>query len=324
MNLKEFENEKRGKKMKIAIAGAGALGSGFGYQLYQNGADVTLLDYWQEHIQAVNENGLQITVNGMQDTAKLKMMTPSELDEVMDLIFVFTKSMGLEEMLKDIKHLMGEETKVVCLLNGLGHIRTLKKYIDPKNIFMGTTMWTAGLDAPGVTHLKGAGPVELQNVDPQSEASAREIVALLQAAGLYGEYSEDVDYTTWRKACVNGTMNALSALLDANLAELFEVSTIHSLLTNIVSEFSLAAKLDADVDLDVAEIVDYLTGVTAVNVGSHYPSMHQDITNRRPTEIDFLNGAVVKILQEHGQEAKYCQAITDLIHAKEDVLGINR
>lgn len=310
--------------MKIAIAGSGALGSGFGYQLHKNGEDVTLLDYWDDHIQAVNEKGLQITVNGIEDTANMEMMKPAELKEEMDLIFIFTKSMGLESMLEDIKHLIGENTKVVCLLNGLGHARTLEKYLDAKNIFMGTTMWTAGLDAPGVTHFQGEGPVELQNADPNEVKAAKEIVEVLQESGLYGVYSENVDYTTWRKACVNGTMNALSAILDANLAELFETSTINSMLYSIVTEFSLAAKLEDDVDLDVDEIVGYLTGVTAANIGAHYPSMHQDIANRRPTEIDFLNGAVVEILHEHGEEAKYCQAITDLIHAKEDVLGIER
>ncbi|MDN6162501.1 MAG: 2-dehydropantoate 2-reductase [Atopostipes sp.] len=310
--------------MKIAIAGSGALGSGFGYQLHQNGEDVTLLDYWEDHINAVNNEGLKIVVNGEEHTADIPMMKPEELKEEMDLIFVFTKSMGLESMLEDIEHLIGDNTKIVCLLNGLGHGKTLEKYINPKNIFMGTTMWTAGLDAPGKTHLKGNGPVELQNSDPNEKEAAQEIVSLLKEAGLNGVYSENVHYTTWRKACVNGTMNALSALLDANLAELFDISNINSILRLIIQEFSLAAQYEDQVDLDVDEVLDYLTGETASNVGSHYPSMHQDISNHRPTEIDFLNGAVVDILESHGKKAKYCEAITDLIHAKEDVLGIER
>ncbi|MDN6731411.1 MAG: 2-dehydropantoate 2-reductase [Atopostipes suicloacalis] len=310
--------------MKIAIAGSGALGSGFGYQLYKNGEEVTLLDHWDEHIQAVNENGLQITVNGDKDTIEIPMMEPKDLKDTMDLIFIFTKSMGLESMLEDIKHLIDENTKVVCLLNGLGHAQTLKKYLQPENVFMGTTMWTAGLDKPGVSHLQGDGPVELQNMALDGKEAAENIVALLKEAGLNGEYSENVDYTTWRKASVNGTMNALSALLDANLTEIFEVKQIQSILKSIIEEFSLAAKLEDQVDLDVDEMVHYLTKGIGANVGSHYPSMHQDISNRRPTEIDFLNGAVVKILEEHEKEAKYCKAITDLIHAKEDVLGIER
>lgn len=310
--------------MKIAIAGSGALGSGFGYHLHENGEDVYLLDYWEKHIQAVNEQGLQITVNGVEDTADMKMCRPNELEEIMDIIFVFTKSMGLSSMLEDVEHLIGADTKVVCLLNGLGHSATLERYINKKNIFMGTTLWTAGLDAPGITHFQGDGPVELQNSDPNEKKAALELVDLLAESGLNGVYSEDVTYTTWRKACVNGTMNALSALLDANIAELSQTENFEEMLRAIISEFSLAAKLEEAIDLDVDEILDYLKGVSGADVGSHYPSMHQDIANRRPTEIDFLNGAVVDILESHGEEAKYCQAITDLVHAKEDVLGIER
>lgn len=310
--------------MKIAIAGSGALGSGFGYHLHKNGEDVTLLDYWDAHIQAVNNNGLQITVNGVEDTAEMKMCKPNELQEIMDIIFIFTKSMGLESMLEDIKHLMDKDTKVICLLNGLGHSKTLENYLDKKNIFMGTTLWTAGLDAPGITHFKGEGPVELQNSDPNEKEAALEIVELLKESGLKGVYSDNVTFTTWRKACVNGTMNALSALLDANIGELAQTENFDAMLRAVVSEFSRAAELQDAIDLDLDEIVDYLKNISKGGVDSHYPSMHQDIANRRPTEIDFLNGAVVDILNEHDEEAKYCEAITDLIHAKEDVLGIER
>lgn len=309
--------------MKIAIAGSGALGSGFGYHLQKAGSEVTLLDHWDAHIQAVNENGLQITVNGEKDTLDMAMMKPAEADKMMDIIFVFTKSMGLEAMMEDIKHLIGEDTQVVCLLNGLGHAKTLEKYLDKKNIIMGTTVWTAGIDAPGVTHFNGQGPVEIQNSAPEGKDAALEVVDLLQDAGLNGVYSENVTFTTWRKACVNGTMNALCALLDANIAEVFASSTADNMLHSIVSEFSQAAKLEDDVDLDIEETISYLKDL-AENVGSHYPSMHQDIANRRPTEIDFLNGAVAEMAREHGTEALYCQAITDLIHAKEDVLGISK
>lgn len=309
--------------MKIAIAGSGALGSGFGYHLQKAGSEVTLLDHWADHIQAVNENGLNITVNGEEDTLEMSMMEPKEAQEVMDTIFVFTKSMGLESMMENIEHLIGENTQVVCLLNGLGHANTLEKYLDKKNIIMGTTVWTAGIDAPGVTHFNGQGPVEIQNIAPEGKEAALEVVELLKDAGLNGVYSENVTFTTWRKACVNGTMNALCALLDANIAEVFASSTADNMLHSIVSEFSQAAKLEDGVDLDLEETIQYLKDL-ADNVGSHYPSMHQDISNRRPTEIDFLNGAVAEMSRKHGLDASYCQAITDLIHAKEDLLGIKK
>lgn len=309
--------------MRIAIAGSGALGSGFGYHLHEAGHKVTLLDNWEEHIQTVQTKGLNITVNGVEDTTKIQMCKPNELKEIMDTVFVFTKSMGLESMMKEIEHIIGPDTKVVCLLNGLGHAKTLEKYIDKENIIMGTTVWTAGIDAPGVTHFNGAGPVELQESDPQAKASALEVVDILQDAGLNGVYSEDVHFTTWRKACVNGTMNSLSTILDATIGEVFSSSTIDSMLYGIIREFAAVAELEDNIHLDVDETIHYLKDISK-NVSSHYPSMHQDFSSKRPTEIDFLNGAVVKMSQAHGIEAPYCLAITDLIHAKEDLAGIVR
>lgn len=310
--------------MKIAIAGSGALGCGFGYLLQKKGGqDVTLLDNWDAHIQAVNENGLKITVNGVEDVEKMKMCKPYELTEKMDAVFVFTKSMGLKAMMKSINHIIGEDTKIICLLNGLGHLKTLQEFVDKKNIIMGTTVWTAGIDAPGITHLNGQGPVELQNSDPEEKEGALEIVDILTKSGLNGVYSDNVNFTTWRKACVNGTMNALCALLDSNIEEVFASSTVDSMLTGIITEFAAVAKAQDNIELDVDETITYLKGL-ADSVGAHYPSMHQDLANKRPTEIDFLNGAVVEISKQFNLEATYCKAITDLIHAKEDTLGIKK
>lgn len=95
-----------------------------------------------------------------------------------------------------------------------------------------------------------------------------------------------------------------------------------SLLNHIVSEFAQLARTEG-VELDVEETIAYLKAL-ALKVGSHYPSMHQDLANRRLTEIDFLNGTVARESEAKGLEAPYCQMITQLIHAKEDVLGISK
>lgn len=308
--------------MKIGIAGSGALGCGFGYMLQKDGNDVTLMDFWEDHIQAIKENGLDITVNGKEDKIPMKIGKPQDIDVIFDIIFVFTKSMGLRNMMEAIKHTVDEKTQVVCLLNGLGHVKTLSEYVSKKNIIMGTTLWTAGIDAPGKTHFMGQGPVEVQNTDPDYKEEAKLVVKIMADAGLNGVYSDNVNFTTWRKACVNGTMNALCALLDANIKEVFETSEIEHLIQNIVGEFVRVAETE-QVHLDKEETIKYLKK-QSLAVGAHYPSMHQDLANNRPTEIDFLNGAVAKIAEENGFEAPYSKLITQLIHAKEDILGIKR
>lgn len=308
--------------MKIAIAGSGALGCGFGYMMQKNGNEVTLIDFWEDHINAIKENGLSVTVNGKEDNVIIPVGKPEEINETFETVFIFTKSMGLRNMLEKIKHTLTENTKVVCLLNGLGHVNTISEYIPKKNIIMGTTVWTGGLDAPGKTHFMGEGPVEVQNIDENEEESTRKVVKMMADCGLNGVYSQNVNFTTWRKACVNGTMNALCSLLDCNIKELFETSQIEQLNQEIVGEFSRVAETEG-VHLDIEETVHYLKG-TAEKVGEHYPSMHQDLKNKRLTEIDFLNGEVAKQAEDKGFEAPYSKLITQLIHAKEDILGIKR
>jgi len=307
--------------MNIAIAGSGALGCGFGYMLQKNGQNVTLLDYWEDHIEAIRNNGLTVSVNGVKGTLPMTIARPEEVSGEKDVIFVFTKAMGLEKMMTQINHLIGTKTKIVCLLNGLGHLETLEAFVDRRNIIMGTTVWTAGIIAPGETQLNGNGPVELQNSHPEEEEAARVIVNILKDSGLFGEYSKNVKYTTWRKACINGTMNALCALLDASIEQLFASPSIDSLLGGIIDEFAAVAKAQDDLEIDRDEMIHYLKEV-ASRLGSHYPSMHQDLFNRRPTEIDYLNGAVVEAAEKYGIEAPHCRRMTDLIHAKEAVLGI--
>ncbi|GAY75087.1 2-dehydropantoate 2-reductase [Sporolactobacillus inulinus] len=89
---------------------------------------------------------------------------------------MFTKAIQLEDMLQSIKPLLGLETMVLCLLNGLGHEDTLARYVPQKNILLGITMWTAGLEGPGKVKLFGTGEVELQNIDAEGEKNAKKLL----------------------------------------------------------------------------------------------------------------------------------------------------
>ena len=307
--------------MKIAIAGAGAMGCRFGYMLTKTGQEVTLIDEWPAHIEAIQKNGLKVVDGDNTDTIDIKIIRPEEATEEVDVVIAFTKSMKLGEMLEKIKAIIHEDTKVLCLLNGLGHEDTMAKYVPRKNIIMGVTIWTAGLIEPGVARLGGTGTVEMQAADPSGVAIAKELVEVMDKAGLNASYSEDVRFSTWRKACVNGTMNATCAILDANIGEVFDTLTAEAIVTQIISEFVAVAEKEG-VHLDPAAMKDYV--YTASNkVRGHYPSMHQDlIQNHRYTEVDFLNGFVARKGKEYGIPTPYCQLITELIHAKEDILKV--
>ena len=306
--------------MLTYIAGSGAMGCRFGYQLFKAGKEVILLDKWEDHIKAIQKDGLKI-VGDHEDCVHIPIMRPEEATQKADFIVLFTKAMQLETMLQSLKGIITDKTKVLCLLNGLGHEDVIKKYIPEKNILMGVTVWTAGLKGPGIALLTATGSVNLQSIDQSGEKEAMVFVDLLNEAGLKVTYDEDVVPSIWRKACVNGTMNSTCALLDCTIGEFFASEEALRVVDTIIHEFVMVGEATG-VKLDEQAIKDYVMHTSVVAAG-HYPSMHQDLVqNHRLTEIDYINGAVAKKGDSLGIPTPYCHMITDLIHAKEHVLKI--
>lgn len=311
--------------MKIIIAGAGAMGSRFGVMLHESGNEVYLIDGWDTHVDAINTNGLVANMDGVEKRYFLKAYLPTKIDTDLnsDLIILFTKAMQLDSMMQHIKPLITEKTNVLCLLNGIGHEEIIQNYVKPENIFIGNTMWTAGMEGPGRVKLFGTGSVALKELVEVKKEEAELICNVLTDAGLNAVYSKDIQYAIYKKACVNGTMNCLCTLLECNMVQLGETQTAHDILVGIVSEFSQVAKCEG-VELPVEETVSYIETAcyNRDTIGLHYPSMYQDlIKNNRLTEIDCINGAIVTKGKKYDVPTPYCTLITQLIHAKEQILS---
>ncbi|ATD55730.1 2-dehydropantoate 2-reductase [Clostridium chauvoei] len=310
--------------MKIAIAGAGAMGSRFGLMLHKAGNEVILIDKWTEHVNKIKEVGLKANFNGEDIVEQIPAFFPNELEGKVgsiDTVILFTKAMQLDDMLQSIKSILSKDTKVLCLLNGLGHEDTVKMYVSEENILLGNTMWTAGLTGPGEVKLFGNGEVELQNVYSSGKESGLEVVKVLSEAGLNAKYSENVKYSIWRKACVNGTLNGTCTILDSNIASFGASKAADEIVRTIINEFADVAEKEGII-LDREEIVSHVKSTFDPNgVGKHYPSMHQDlIKNNRLTEIDYINGAVCRKGAKYNVSTPYCQFLTLLVHAKEEIL----
>ncbi|RZI48121.1 2-dehydropantoate 2-reductase [Lactococcus kimchii] len=310
--------------MKIIIAGAGAMGSRFGLMLHQAGNEVTLVDGWQDHVKAIKENGLKANFNGEEVTAHLAIEWQQELSSLKtetELVVLFTKAMQLDQMLQDIQPVLSENTKVLCLLNGIGHEDIIASYVPEQNIFIGNTMWTAGIEGPGRVKLFGEGSVELQNFAKGQEEAAIELAKILSQAGLNAKYSDNILYSIYRKACVNGTMNGLCTILDTNMAGFGATKFADEMVTKIVNEFAEIAAQE-EVFLDVEEVIAHIeTCFDPELIGLHYPSMYQDlIKHNRLTEIDYINGAVSRKGKKYHVPTPYCDFLTQLIHSKEEIL----
>ena len=183
------------------------------------------------------------------------------------------------------------------------------------------SLWTAGLEGPGHVKLSGDGSVELQNVDPDSKDKGKEIAKLLDDAGLKAQYSENILYEIWKKACVNGTLNSCCAILDCNIKEFGQLKETASLIRIIIKEFADIAEVFGT-KLDIEEVAKSIEKIyDPSQAGEHYPSMHQDLVqSKRATEIDYINGFVSRIGKEKNIKTPYCDLLTTLIHSKEQIL----
>lgn len=305
--------------MKIAIAGSGALGSGFGAMLYRQGNDVTLIDGWEPQATAVKHEGLHIDINGEDYHLNIPMYQDTEIpsDLQFDIVFLFTKAMQLESMLTHIQPHIHDTTIMVCTMNGLKHEERIVNYVDKSRIVRGVTTWTAGLESPGHTHLMGSGPVEIGSLVPEGQNNVEVIYNLLEQAKLNPHKSEDLQQSIWKKICVNGTANALCTILECRLSTLNESEYARKLVYDITKEIVEVATVD-DVHLNADEVYHYLIDLND-KVGPHFPSMYQDlINNNRRTEIDYINGAVARLGSEHHIDAPINQFVANMVHAKEE------
>ena len=308
--------------MKILFAGAGALGSRFGYMLFKNGEDVTFGDLWKEHVENITNNGLRVIIDDKElGYYNIPTYYPYDVEGEYDVIFVATKSMQLRNMLAKVKHLMHENTKIICILNGLGHVDTLKEFVKEENILIGVTVWTSGLGGPGVLKAYGSGKTEIKQVKEENLEATKALIDRLNKAGLNMKYSDNTFQSIWHKAGLNCVLNTYCTLIDCNIGEYGSYEQNLELTRAVLNEVTEVGR---------AEGVDVLQEVIEKNIencfdpntaGLHYPSLYQDMKNGRLTEIDYLNGAISKLGKKHNILTPVCDAVTLMIHAKEFING---
>ena len=171
--------------MKIAILGAGAMGSLFGGLLAETGEQVTLLDINDAHLSAIAAHGLRLeTDTGDRHVRNLQALRPSQATQVPDLLIVFTKSMHTRAALASVRQLIGPSTYVLTLQNGLGNVEALASVVPQERILVGVTTWPADLAGAGHVRSHGAGVIRMMTADGVDRPMLERVVSVLSDAGL--------------------------------------------------------------------------------------------------------------------------------------------
>ncbi|NJH68807.1 ketopantoate reductase family protein [Staphylococcus agnetis] len=304
---------------QIAIAGAGAMGGRIGSQLKKAGFDVTLIDFWDEHIKAINEHGLEIQTETDTHYMKIDACKPEHTEKAYDLIVILTKAMQSETMVQTLldRGAIHENTAILTMMNGLGHDERFEKIVPKSQIFLAVTMWTAGLRGPGQILLEGTGRIDLQRADGEADARTQVIADMFNQANLNAYVSDNVLQTVWTKATLNSVLNPLCTILNKTIFEFGEYPEARQQIEPIIEEIVAVAKAKGIV-LNKETLVQKIEGAYPKETqGLHYPSMHQDLYHGRLTEVDYLNGQISKYGHELGIPTPNNDMLTHLIHQLE-------
>lgn len=282
--------------MKIAIVGAGAMGSLIGGQLAKSGEDVWLVDVYQAHIDKIKKDGLAMKYDGVEDVVRIKATTdPGEVGTA-DVVLLLVKGVHTDQAMQDCKSMLTEKTYVITLQNGVGNVEKIKKVVPEERIIFGLLHIASTMVGLGAVDGKSSGGNESIKLRPvlirENDQGFTEIVDVFNRAKLYTKYSLDVENYIWAKLALNTSFNGVCAITRLPLGKYYgfaEGRKIAQLLLKEVVAVANAKKISINYDevLQLAERdISKLPG--------HYPTLAQDFKNKRATEIDFLNGAVMR------------------------------
>ena len=314
--------------MNIIVLGAGAIGLVFGGFLAKAGHRVIFLGR-EENVSAVKKHGLFIEglwgnhlIKNIAGYTNLRELKEKE-GASWDLVLLTVKSYDTENMLKAFHETFANPMPILSLQNGLGNLDKIIQIIGSKWAMAGRVIFGAEIDSPGRVSVTVyaeeviVGGIE-NGIDYQR---VTEVSDTLSNAGIPTLPTHEIKKYIWGKVLYNSALNGLGAILGVKYGFLREHESSRMLITSIVQEFFRVLEKE-NIKLDWPTPAAYLDDLFERLIPAtydHYPSMLRDIQNRKRTEIDSINGAIVEIAQKHGIDVPVNWLITTLVKTQEKI-----
>jgi 2-dehydropantoate 2-reductase len=300
----------------VVVLGAGAMGSLFGGLLAEGGMNVTLVDPWQEHIEQINKNGLMIVGFGGDRSIPINATSNAADVKSADIVFVQCKANFNAAAAASLQHLFSADTDTVAISfqNGLGNEEELAEYFGEDNVLGGLTAQGANIEGPGVVRNHAELPSYIGEMPGGISARVTEIAATLSAAGLPTEPSGSIRQDIWRKLMANIAISAVSGITGLNIGQIFNQHLADDVSYAALEE-AIGVAQAAGVNLSVEEAHGILAKIAGPNgTPGNKSSLRVDIENERPSEIDYINGAVVKLGKKHNVAVPINETLVTLVH----------
>ncbi len=295
--------------MRIAVFGAGSLGSALG-GLLSSSNEVVLIGR-RPHVDAMNRRGLTL-LGTRRKTIRLTAGTSTAGLDAPDLLIITTKAYDTPQAISACEHWVSGKTKVLTLQNGLGNLELLRAWKGDM-AFGGTTTMGAALQSPGKVRISGIGKTVIGcDVDPKG---AQAIAGAFKISGVPTTLSGNIEGAIWTKATVNACINPLTAILRVKNGDLLRSPVVNRLMAGVCRECELVARAH-HVSIPRGSMILRARAV-ARGTADNTSSMLLDIERRRRTEIDYLNGAICRMAVAKGLSAPLNCALAGIVKALE-------
>lgn len=312
--------------MRIAVVGPGALGCLIGGSLIKSGEDLWFLDKRAERAKKLNANGIKVEGLSGDYTVKVKVTCDPKEIGISELVIICVKSYDTEEATKAAKPLVGDNTLLLTLQNGLGNIEAISEIVGQEKVIGGVTSHGSTQLGEGQVRHAGKGETIIGRwYQPSGKKGVKkwyiprrrleDIAAVLKKANFETKVSDSIKEVIWSKLIINVGINALTAITHLKNGGLLEYEWTRNVMRQAVLEAAKVAKRRRInlIYADPIKKVESICSSSAENISS----MLQDLLRRQRTEIDYLNGAIVSEGKGLEIPVPVNSVLTDLIKAIE-------
>jgi 2-dehydropantoate 2-reductase len=301
--------------VRICVVGCGAVGSLFAANLAQlDDVEVWAYDLAEEHVRAINEHGLRLS-GAAEVVGRPRATTDADELPACDFGIVATKAMHTGAAIEATAHAFGDGA-VCSVQNGIGNEEAIAEHVE--RVIRGTTFPAGQIVAPGHVQWDVKGDTTLGPFEPRPAAldAVERLADACTRAGMPTKAVADARGPQWRKVIFNASTNPVGALTGLTHGRVCERPDLRRLVSGLVDEGkAVAAAQRIELDADPEELIDHAARPDVAY--DHKASMLQDVEARRQTEIDYLNGGIVRFGREHGVPTPLNEAITALVKGVE-------
>ncbi|MDD5120306.1 MAG: 2-dehydropantoate 2-reductase [Candidatus Omnitrophica bacterium] len=301
--------------MKIVIVGAGAMGCLFAAFFTKSKEDLWLIEKNKENASKLNESG--ITVEGPNGSWQQKVKVTTACADIgkADLIIICVKSFNTKSAVEQIKPLLTDDTKILTLQNGIGNIEIISENTSEDRVIAGVTNEGSTLISLGKIRHAGHGETVIGSINGKTPVQMRAIREAFNKAGFETKMTRDIKSLIWSKLIINTGINALSAITRLPNGRLTQFEGTRRILRDAVTEATRIAKrkrIKLIFDDPIAKVEAVCEGTSA-----NLSSMLQDVLRKKRTEVDFINGVIVRLGQELGIGVPTNKFLLDLVNTIE-------